>query len=277
MPSFRNLPVELRKKIFALGFTPQGTTQIEAYLRPAAVPRVHPGIHPREVALVSRNLRRNKGASTPRPSYNLALLKVDRETYREALPVLYESLELKFANFRALELFLDQIGDAKQHLRHVEIAPKGYESDFGPLYGATKRSFAMLESATGLQSFKVSHFDFCCAFIDQVGHDVALANLANSCACLLLALQHARETKDLTADTQEMMDIFEIVLPKCHGCAHCDKRGRQRVSTRLCILVKLERGEKYLRCRCPCAVAVNMNQEMMGHFKRMLEHKLEDK
>jgi hypothetical protein len=263
MPSLQTLPLELRQRIYTYTINPPETTKISAYTR-----RLPPKCVPEEIA--SSVLE--DGKAHPTPKNDTALLRVSREVSADARPILYGCYKFSFQDCRALELFLDQIRDMKQYLRHVAIATGGYEHDHGPLYGATKRSFAMLASATGLQSFSISHFELCCAAYSPQPN-VNFEAFVDACAQLLQAILNGRNAKGLKVSQSSHLNIVKIVLPACSGCAACSTGGRQMPARRT---LKVGQGVSKVRrrCRCQCLEAEHNNEVLLEQFKRSVAIKL---
>lgn len=262
MPSLQTLPIELRQKIYRLALIPLESTRIAAYRRQKLS-----GHRSSEVALkVFVN-----GIPHSAPNNDTALIRVSNEVSADARPLLYESFHFTFQCSRALELFLEQIGDMRKHLCHVALGPTGYDYELGsqgPFSGSVKRSFAMLAAATGLQTLRVSHYDFCrgrhLSLISLKFNDLAYVS-----AQLLFDIHEARKAKGLTTDLAGMLDIVEIELPDCDGCLCCDKSGKQLGGRRRVVSFKqytfIDRERK---CLCVCSDAESNNEELKQAFKR---------
>jgi hypothetical protein len=266
MPSLQDLPLELRQKIYALAISSSDTTKIAAYPR-----QNNSGRRSTEVALPVLE----DGQAQCTRNHNTSLLWVSKQVSADARPILYGYHKFTFETTRALELFLDQIGDMKQYLRHVALGPCGYEHDSGPqdaLYGATKRSFTMLAAATGLQTLVVSHYDFC-----RIRHKPepknAISNLVSASAQLLQAICNARNARGLKVDLASSLEIVKIQLPNCLGCATCGTSGVHMSSKRI---IGFKQGSlpRRLRCYCRCNVAEANNQMLMENFKRSVSETL---
>lgn len=277
MPSLQDLPIELRQKIYALAVVPLDITKIATCSRPRG-----PSGDVEEVALSANK----HGNAQSAPNGGTGIIIVSKQVSADARPILYQCHQFEFQTSRALELYLEQIGDMKQQLRHVAIATGGYEHDPGYLYGATKRSFVMLAQATSLQSFGVSHFDFCCdAYSTQPKVD--FENFVSGCTLLLQAIANTRSAKGLKVSLASMLEIVKITLPECVGCSACDRSGPQHVSTKrgysLPQAVSRNRGygfgqavsQKRRRCRCKCLEADRNNEELMKQFKRSVANDLQ--
>ena len=268
MPSLQDLPVELRQKIYTLAFTTADIVKIAAY------PRETGSDHqPNEVALPVLE----SGQAQREPNNETALIRVNKQVSAEARPLLYGTFHFTFHSTRALELFLDQIGDMKKHLHHVSLSPNGYEHDIGlggPLYAATKRSFAMLAEATGLETLGVSHFDFCRG--RHLSHvSIGFDDFVCVSAQLLLAIYHARNARSLKTDLEGMLDIVRFELPKCAGCYCCQKGGTQRPGRRSYAGSQQYTYNRPLRCYCKCTAAEDNNEELTEEFKRCVAAHLE--
>jgi hypothetical protein len=264
MPSLQDLPLELRQKIYTLAFSSSDTTKLAAYPRPKNSER-----RSKEVALPVLE----DGQAQRTPKHNTSLLWVNKQVSADALPILYGYHKFIFVNTRALELFLDQIGDMKKHLRHVELGPCGYDHEFGALYNATKRSFTMLAAATGLQTLGVSHYDFCrtCHIPDP---NNSINNLVSASAQLLQAILNARKAKGLKPDLEGLLEVVKIQLPPCAGCAICKKSGPPHGSGKRIIGFKEGSLPRRLRCCCRCNLAEANNQILMKNFKRSVRETL---
>jgi hypothetical protein len=108
MPSLQDLPLELRQKIYALAISSSDTTKIAAYPR-----QNNSGRRSTEVALPVLE----DGQAQRTRNHNTSLLWVSKQVSADARPILYGYHKFTFETTRALELFLDQIGDMKQYLR----------------------------------------------------------------------------------------------------------------------------------------------------------------
>ena len=260
MPSLQTLPLELRQKIYTLAFSSFETTTIATHSRQRDTNR-----RPEKVALpVFRD-----GQVKREPSNDTALIRVSKEVSADARPILYGYHKFTFEDTRALELFLDQIGNMKQHLRYVALGPSGYTHNLeaqSPLFGATKRSFAMLAAATQLKTLSVAHFDFCRVhYLKGPGND--FGNLVTESAKLLQAIANARKSKGLKVDAR-LLDIVKIDLPGCSGCFTCNKSAGKQYTTS-------KRGARFrqgvltrsLRCCCKCLDAEDRNKALMAGFK----------
>jgi len=260
MPSLQTLPLELRQKIYTLAFTSSDATNIATYRRHRDTDNSS-----KEVALPVLQ----DGQVERTPNNDFALIRVSKEVSADALPILYGYHKFAFQDTRALELFLDQIGNMKQHLRYVALGPSGYEHNLeteSPLYGATKRSFAMLAAATQLQTLSVAHFDFCRVhYLKGPGND--FGNLVTESAKLLQAIANARKSKGLKVNAS-LLDIVKIDLPGCSGCFTCNKSAGKQYTTS-------KRGARFrqgvltrsLRCCCKCLDAEDRNKALMAGFK----------
>jgi hypothetical protein len=263
MPSLQDLPLELRGKIYTLAFTSSDSTKLAAYPRSKDAKN-----ESNEVALPVLE----DGQAQRTQNYNASLVWVSKQVSADARPILYGYHKFIFVNTRALELFLDQIGDMKKHLRHVTLDPCGYEHDFGALYGATKRSFTMLAAATGLQTLGVSHYDFC--RIRRIPDPKnAINNLVSASAQLLQAILNTRKAKGLKFDLASLLEIVKIQLPPCAGCATCKKSGVHGSGKRI---IGFKHGSlpRRLRCCCRCNVAEANNQMLVENFKRSVRETL---
>ena len=268
MPSLKDLPAELRLKIYALALVPTNITKIAAY------PRENASDHySNEVALLALE----SGQTQRKPHDKTALLRVSKEVSAEARPLLYGSFHFFFLSMRAFELFLEQIGPMKKHLRHVALGPNAYEHDIGPqgpLFAATKRSFTMLAEATGLQTFGISHFDFCRGNnLSKVS--IGFDDLVVVAGQLLQAIHCARNAGGLKSDLAGMLDIVRFDLPDCAGSYCCEKSGMQRPERRSCVDFKQYSPNRFLRCYCKCSKAERNNEELNKELKRCVTAYLE--
>jgi hypothetical protein len=260
MPSLQTLPLELRQKIYTLAFNSFDATKIGTHSR-----QRDKYSRPEEVALpVLRD-----GQVERTPNNDTALIRVSKEVSADARPILYGYHKFSFEDTRALELFLEQIGDMKQHLRYVALDPSGYEQNLGtqsPLYSATKRSFAMLAAATQLQTLSVAHYDFCRSLYLK-GPSNDFRNLVTDSAQLLQAIVNARRSKGLKVNAS-LLDIVKIELPDCSGCFTCNKSaGKQYTTIKRGVRFKQGCLTRSLRCCCKCLDAEGHNKALMAGFK----------
>jgi hypothetical protein len=272
MPSLEDLPLELRQNIYALVVVAPDTAKIATFFHSR-----RPNNSPAEVALVARE----HGTAKPSVDSENAIVLVSKQTRAEALPMLYQRCSFEFESSRALELFLDQIGDMKQHLRNVSISMGGYEHDTGALFGATKRSFAMLATATGLQSFSVSHFDFC-RYQFSPNLETSIENFASACTPFMQTLRDARTAKGIKTGLP-MLYIIKLVLPECGGCFACDilrpqhglrRRGISGAQSSQKRSVCVQNSRTRLKCRCKCLEADRNNNELMKQIKHRIASNL---
>jgi hypothetical protein len=271
MPSLQDLSTELRLKIYALATISPDTAKVTIRSRPS-----YPNQSPAEVALIACS----HGAANPSANDN-AIVRVSKQTRAEALPILYQRCNFEFESSRALELFLDQIGDMKQHLRNVSISMGGYKHDAGALFGATKRSFAMLAAAAGLQSFTLSHIDFCCPNYSP-NRVTSLDNFVSACSQFMRALHDSRTAKGIKTGLP-MLDIIKLVLPECDGCFACDilrplqglpRRGMRGGQSSQKRSVCIHNSNRRRKCRCKCGDAERINEDFMKQVKRRVAENL---
>ncbi|KAM0709243.1 hypothetical protein Q7P35_003280 [Cladosporium inversicolor] len=264
-----SLPLELRQKIYTLAFSSSSdTTEIAASFRQRDTKS-----SPDEVALTILQ----DGKFERVPNNDTALIRVSKQVSADARPILYGYHKFIFQNTRALELFLDQIGDMRQHIRHVALGPSGYDHDLGSqsqLFGATKRSFAMLAAATGLQTLSVSHHDFC-RILHVPQNNNHISNTVAASAQLLQAILDARNAKGLKVDLASLLDIVKIELSECCGCAACGKSGVQHVSSKRSVRFKQGPLKRLLTCSCKCLRAESINEVLMEGFKRSVAETLQ--
>lgn len=253
MPSLEDMPIEIREKIYAL--VPPAKTKIATYSR--SVDSVG---HSVEIALTVRE----QGKGKPSPDNHTALMLVSKQVSADAILILYQNHKFEFQTAKALELFLDQIEEKKEHLCHVAIATGGYEHESGSLYEPENRTFAMLASAIRLQTFTVSHFDFCCA--QYCPHPALNIDLfARTFWHLLADLEAAREAKGLKVCLVSMLDMIKVDLPDCVGCFACAKSGMQ--SRNRSVSVKHKKKTQRRRCRCKCIEAEHKNELLAKKIK----------
>jgi hypothetical protein len=260
MPSLQDLSIELRLRIYALAIGPQITAKIEAYSHSSA-----PNDSPADVVSIVRG----HGTATPSGNNGNAIVRVSKQVRAEALPILYQHCEFEFESSRVLELFLNQIGEMKQHVRNISIATGGYEHDAGSMFGATKCALATLATIAGLQSFNISHFDLCCLEYNP-RPETGIENFAGACSQFLHTLRASRSVKGLKTNTATVLDIVKVVLPGCVGCFSCNKPGPQRVSRNRSVTVRCGKINKRRRCRCKCSEAYRNNEELNKQLKRRL-------
>lgn len=268
MSSLQSLPLELHQKIYTLAFSSSSdTTEIAAYFR-----QRNTNSNPDEVALTVLQ----DGTFERVTNNDTALIRVSKQVSADARPILYGYQKFTFQNMRALELFLDQIGNMNQYLRHVALGPSGYDHDLGSqsqLFGATKRSFTMLAAATGLQTLSVSHHDFC-RIVHVPRNNKHISNLVAASAQLLQAILDARNAKGLKVDLASLLDIVKIELSECCGCAACGKSGFQNMSSRRSVRFKQGHLTRRLTCSCKCLRAESINGVLMEGFKRSVAETL---
>lgn len=261
MPSLQTLPLELRQKIYTLAFASPGTTKIAAHTRHGVL-----DCQSEELALSVAE----DGKTHRTTHHDTSLIRVNKEVSADALSMLYGCYHFTFQNSKALELFLVQIGAMKQHLRHISIAIGGYEHDFDDdrygIYSATKRSISMLAVATGLETFTISHYDFCCGGY-SFWPDSHFSDFQRTCAQLLQGIIDTRSAQGLKVNIASMLDVVKIELPECAGCFACNKSGVQLTSTRRGFSYKEGIVTKRFRCRCKCREAERSNEVMMEKLK----------
>jgi hypothetical protein len=261
MPSLQDLSTELRQKIYALVVVAPETAKIATFFRSSP---------PSRGLVEAASIEHNQGTATPSAINDSAIVRVSKQARADALPMLYQHCKFEFQSSRALELFLDQIGNARQHLRNVSITAGGYEHDTCSLFGATERSLAMLTTVTGLQNFVILHFDLCCSVYSPFPAR-AFDIFVDICSQFLKTLRKFRRATGHKTDLAAMLDIVKIVLPDCAGCLSCAKRGPpQRVSRSRTVRVKHGKGNKLRRCRCKCFEASRNNDQLMEQLKRCL-------
>lgn len=87
------------------------------------------------------------------------VLRVNKIISEETAQVLYGYNKFEFQNTGALRHFLEAIGDAKRHLRHVAIYQEGIM--FMKSWNSLEQSVQMLASARALRTLEVSHSVLC--------------------------------------------------------------------------------------------------------------------
>ena len=131
------LPPEIRKEIYTYLLVENETIPIKRLLR---------------------DKRERKSGTVALQSWtgrSSGVLRVNKLISEEAAQVLYGYNKIEFLNAGALRHFLEQIGDAKRHLRHVAIYQDGII--FMKSWNSMKQSIQMLASAKALRTLEVSH------------------------------------------------------------------------------------------------------------------------
>lgn len=254
MPSLSDLPLEIRQKIYALLLT----SPEEFTIRP--------------VSDYSKNIHSHTVLSGHRlPSViDVALTRVSKQIRADTLPLLYGGdHKFNFLSSKTLKTFLEQIGFARKHLRHISIYGAGYEHPTSIFCTAFRDAMGLLALAGGLQSFTVSHLDFCATSKRSRFSTRDLDHFADACVPLLSILNYARKRNGLKGS---VLDIIKIQLLECEGCSGCGYRGRQ-VPSRRCVN---ERGTRNgsVRCSCLCADADANNDAMIEQFRTRVAGKL---
>jgi hypothetical protein len=134
------LPAELRNRIYDLALNSSKRIVLTSGVRKT---------NPRHLAyrVRSKKLKEDKELLTP------SILRVNRQIYHEALPVLYNQ-SLEFQDPKALFYFLSQVGlDAVKSLRCIKISAIAV----GKKGDVTQPAFTALVQAANLETFSVGH------------------------------------------------------------------------------------------------------------------------
>ena len=102
------LPPEIRKEIYTYLLVEDDVVPIKRFLGAKSNRKYD------TAALLPRRTRRSN-----------EILRVNKLIYEEAVKILYDCNKFEFLNAVALHHFLEQIGDAKRHLRHIAIYQYG--------------------------------------------------------------------------------------------------------------------------------------------------------
>lgn len=253
MPSLTDLPLEIRQKIYALLLT----SPEELTIRP--VNEFSRTIHSHTVL---------SGHKLP-SVIDLPLTRVSKQIRADALPLLYGGHRFNFLSSKTLKLFLEQIGFARKHLRHISIYGGGYEHGSSKFRTASRDAFGLLALAGGLQSLTVSHLDFCASSKESRYSKTDLDHFADACVPLLSILNYARKRNGMKGSA---LDIVKIQLLECVGCSGCRYSGRQ-VSSRRRVNESGTRNSSQ-RCSCLCAEADANNEAMIEQFRSRVAEKI---
>lgn len=259
MPSLDDLPLELRQKIYSL-----------ALIKPGDI-TVRRGVSTSNHHVAS--FIRDAGPELVPVVYS-ALFQVSKQVRADALALFCSNNKFNFASSASLELFLNQIGPSRRHLRHVKILMRGYEHDSSKSPGATRRAFGLLVMSTGLQSLTVSHMDFCHWNADgEAKAKLKQTNFLEACVPLLQILDWARKG----GMKRSVLDIVKFEIPECKGCASagCKFPGRQMPKRRVVLNPDVPRGfGSRVRCGCLCSEADGSNDALNEQFRNRLAEKL---
>jgi hypothetical protein len=136
------LPPEIRKEVFTYLLVEGETIQIKRFLGTKSKRKYD------TAALRSWRTRRAS-----------EIFRVNKLIREEAAQVLYGCNKFEFINAGALYHFLQQIGDARRHLRHVAIYQDGLT--FMKSWKSMQQSIQVLASVRGLRTLEVSHDALC--------------------------------------------------------------------------------------------------------------------
>jgi hypothetical protein len=203
-----------------------------------------------------------------------SLLLVNKAISQEATQVLYGFNQFKFEHAGALLCFLECIGDAKQHLRHLELIGRGI------LYGgsllAMTRSVKLLGQTGGLRPLKILHFAICDV---NDGHEarhskVSIKALAIVCAPLLGFLKASFEEQGLSYSA---FDVVKIELPPCSYASGLgpNSHEEQHAHWSQCKTYHLPVACRLRRCTCLCDEAEDKNRGFVKEFKKEVSKMLE--
>lgn len=189
------LPPEIRKQIYTYLLVENDTIAVKRFSRAKSNRKYD------TAALRRWWTRRSSG-----------ILLVNRLIRQEAAPVLYGCNKFEFLNALVLHHFLEQIGDAKRHLRHVAMHEDGLI--FMKSWKSMKKAIQILASVKGLRTLEVSLLALC----RNDKPKIQIRDLVHHCKPLLKALDDDFVKKGLNTS---VFDIIKISL----GQSICETRG----------------------------------------------------
>ena len=266
------LPPEIRNKIYKMVLVEAESVKLQYY---QPIEKLHYVINGKttsrragvEVALVS-----HKRISTHRgqqwvgnkwievPS-NTALLQVNKQLNAEASSILYGFNSFDFTTTKALESFLKQIGDNKQHLREIGLsyAPSGHSMSAG------RRATTALLAAKSLHTLKLTNIP-----VENIRADSQLvtdyiSDHVEMFLPLLTSLHASFQADGLDA---KILDVLKLTPRRPGEKPHrseVDCAGRNGKCWRTCVgkvcpnkpIYHLQEGDCSDRCRQRCTDYVN--------------------
>jgi hypothetical protein len=247
------LPPEIRKEIYSYLLVEDETIRIKRSIRAKSK-------HKYDTAAL--RLRRRKRSSQ--------ILRVNMLIREEAAQILYGCNKFEFFNAGALYHFLQQVGDARRHLRHVAIYQDGLM--FMRSWKSMQQSIQILASVGGLRTLEVSHDALCGSGTPKT----SIKDLVQHCKPLLNALNAEFITKGLNSS---VLDIIDIVLPRSYCddlpelCSEKYEHPRRAFITNYA--TNMSRNiMSVLTCGCHCRQAVVVNKELKQELKEEIAKQL---
>jgi len=197
------------------------------------------------------------------------VLRVNKFMNEEAAPVLYGCNNFEFLNAMTLNDFLQQIGDAKRHLRHVAFHQDGFK--FMKSWKSMQHSIQLLASERGVRNLQFSHSAFC----RNGTLKIPISELVKHCKPLLQALNVEFVKKDLGTS---VLDIIDIVLPRsnCEStglCSTTGEHGRKALITNYTSSM-FKTSTLDLQCGCRCGTAQDVNDRLKTELKEEIAKQL---
>ncbi|KAK3622777.1 hypothetical protein LTR56_021978 [Elasticomyces elasticus] len=174
----------------------------------------------------------------------LALLRVSKQIFFEAAPIIYGEHRFYFDDVGIMECFLSTIGDNRHFLKHLEVV--GYMST------KCRPAFKLLKDAKNLRTIKVSHGAVCDK--KRLPGEQPVGTKFVSEILPMLKGQHELHIKGDRGAT--ILDMF-TVLDDTRSCYSCNRT----YSTRPCV---------DMDCGYPCAGVEKHSKELVATFKTLV-------
>lgn len=152
------------------------------------------------------------------PPSSLNLLAASKQLLKEAAPVIYGNNSFEFYDMSAMQIFLEDAGSMRKHLRYIALDSYGYK----PL--KARSVFNMLRDAKDLQAIALSHRDVCHApLAGGHGYTPRVNAIAADCTPMMAGLLHAQKKKK-NSDAAQVLDILQVYTDPTEMCGNC-KQG----------------------------------------------------
>ena len=201
------LPPELRKEIYSYLLVEEKRIVISRYKEHKQYRPVRMGSYRNPDHTDSTYDRYTKVWTKTAPGPD-ALLLVNKLVSQEAAQVLYGLNHFEFEHVAALQTFLENVGDSRQHLRRVALL--GQAVIYSHQWDAMDTSLRLLTQASGLRSLELPHLAFCGTPFGRSATNPR--TFVQHCKPLLESLRASFERQNLDIS---IFDVIRIELDPC--------------------------------------------------------------
>ena len=276
------LPPEIRKEIYSYLLIEEKRVVISRYKDKAQYRVVRMGSYRNPNRTDSTYDRDTRVWTKAAPGPD-ALLLVNKLVSQEAAQVLYGLNHFEFENVAALQSFLENVGDSRQHLRHVALL--GRSILYRYKWTAMDTSLRLLTQATGLRSLELPHIAFCGTLYGKSATDPR--TFVQHCRPLLESLKASFERQNLDIS---IFDVIKIELDPCyleteHGAQHRQHHkvvpGRSVLAGyRQALIDSHNNSQKHpmltthVTCNCLCKSAEKNNEKFVDELREEIVKQL---